>query len=380
MRKSQNERYLDALHRAQEEGGDDPAAVLTRGHVSVSIADVVFAVVQHTGGKPEVEQITVKHELDVKVIQPEKLAEVGQVSVRRSGGGEPEKTPLLFSNGKYWWDYKIVDGADELIREEVLSAVDRAAEQRAWRAHAAKPHLQDCYAEDYLSQLPHAFDGLFAFGAIHRNLYVGSHKPEYVMSVRDRNHTVSAHLEDSVRLDMPHYPAIPTEDWKCALFRFALAEIDILDALLSDVAANEPDVYNKVFSDTLDQEHLNGLQQDTYRACGTYYQAEQALFRALRTAKIITTKNAEPLKGMPSIFDNPLASKRYKNRAPYLAAFADQIEQSEADKLNELCEANSWPFAMSPLRFLQKRAEGFDRHALRLKEAKATKSAQGLDA
>ncbi len=360
-RRSRSTRYLSALRRAEAEGGDNPDTVLNRQTVPLTVADDVFIVVNQ-GGRPGVETVSIDKEIDVRVIVPSALKDVGNAHVVKAVGGMPSLANVYVDErGMLWWNYaaKALGPALEVIQDDVLSYVDKAAETKAWTCARnpglTSPLYADLLAEEYLKNLPGAFSGIYGVSPERDHVFIGSRKPAIVVSVEPNR--VQAILVDTVRQDMPHYPVETPESWVDALLRFAPIEMEQLKVMLAAIDVQEPHM-NVVGSwETL---HVGRLLS----AAPTLefsWAAERGMMQALRMTSLVEKGEIKDhIKSTPA-----LATFDDKKRAPRAAFFhkLDELLMENETAYRAFAKEAGWPFVMTPVQFLALRYEGIDRLA-----------------
>jgi hypothetical protein len=373
-RKTQNERYMSALRRAEAEGGESPDTVLQRENVSLQISDTVFAVVS-SGSRPNVETIAIDQEINVRLIVPSTLTKVGRAHVLRSVGGMPTQEDIYLDHrNTFWWNYdRAPDGtALDVIREEVLEYIDNAAEKKGWVGHGEKPHLGvDFYAEGYLKDLPNAFSGLYAVTSNHREVYLGSHQPAFVINIE--KNAIRNVLVDTMRQDMPDYPADMPATWVDALLRFELIEIDQMKVIMAAMDAAEPRRQAIINYDVLDLNVTMDNATARFGAGNLCWKAERAVMFTLgRETKLFTTDAIKALyKQAPEYarFDD----KKRAPRAPFFEQLEALLMEDEAS-YREACEKLGWPLQITPVKLLAMRYEALDRQAEAFRTSKLEKA------
>jgi hypothetical protein len=360
IRKSRNDRYLSALRRAEREGGESVDDILKRDQITLEIADEVFAVVER-GGKPVVETVSVKDDINVRIIVPKGMKKMGLVSAVPANGDMPSSTELFLDDRKiFWWSHRIVKdfhGAPlDLIRDEVLGYVDKAADEKAWRL-GFEPDRDDWRSVDrnaatYLQELPGAFSFLYGVSQDHAQVYIGSRAPAYVLQAG--RYDLRAVLVDNVREMMPHWPNEQNADWVKLLLRFALSEFERLQEIMAMIDSEGP-LPNVIR--LFDQVNVGELVPDVYdghwlnQFCEA---AEIALLSAIQRAKVVSTAAVkEHFKQFPPT----------TGRGPSVAKVSffeklDELLLEDRDAFEAFCKKAGWPFAMSPFRFLRLRIEG----------------------
>jgi hypothetical protein len=374
VRMTQNERYMSALRRAEEAGGESPDTVLQRENVSLQISDTVFAVV-NTGSRPNVETIAIDQEINVRLIVPSTLTKVGRAHVLRSVGGMPSQEDIYLDHRNvFWWNYDRVPGgtALDVIREEVLEYLDDAAEKKAWVGHGEKPHLGiDFYAENYLQDLPNAFSGLYAVTSNRREVYLGSHQPGYVITVE--KHAIRSVLVDTMRQDMPDYPADMPATWVDALLRFELIEIEQMKDIMAAIDRAEPHRMAVTNWDILDLDVTMPTAVQRLGAGNLCWKAERAMFLTLgRETKLFSTAAIRALcKKTPEFgrFDD----KKRAPRAPFFHQLEALLMENE-QAYREACDALGWPLRLNPVKLIAMRYEALDRQAETFHSSKLAKA------